>query len=74
MCLAVPAKVLEVDVTGSQAKVDYLGSQIVVGTMLLETVSPGQYVLVHVGEAIQVMDEEHAQDGLSLWKEWLKQP
>ncbi|HLO04828.1 MAG TPA: HypC/HybG/HupF family hydrogenase formation chaperone [Symbiobacteriaceae bacterium] len=73
MCLAVPAKVLEVDLALSTARVDYLGSQITVGTALLEAVRPGQYVLVHVGEAIAVIDEEHAHEGIALWKEWAKE-
>lgn len=70
MCLAVPAQVLEVDLSGWSARVDYLGSQIVVGTALLADVRPGQFVLVHVGEAIQVIDEEQAREGMALWKEW----
>ncbi|HWI51477.1 MAG TPA: HypC/HybG/HupF family hydrogenase formation chaperone [Symbiobacteriaceae bacterium] len=74
MCLAVPAKVIEVDPARSQALVDYMGSQILVGTALLEQVSPGSYVLVHVGDAIETIDEEQAADCLALWKEWLQQP
>lgn len=74
MCLAVPAKVLEIDPEQWQAKVDYLGSQMLVGTALLEDVKPGQFVLVHVGEAIEVIDEASARDGIALWREWLHQP
>ncbi len=74
MCLAVPAMVLEVDQGRRRARVDYLGSQLVVGTALLDSLQPGQYVLVHVGEAIEVVDEERANDSLLLWKEWLQQP
>lgn len=71
MCLAVPAKVLEVDPARLRARVDYLGSQTVVGIALVGGVQTGQFVLVHVGEAVQVMDEEQARDGLALWREWL---
>jgi hydrogenase assembly chaperone HypC/HupF len=74
MCLAVPAKVIEVDAARFQAVVDYLGSQMQVGTALLEHVAPGAFVLVHVGEAIEVIDEERALDSLALWREWLEQP
>lgn len=73
MCLAVPAKVIEVGPQRWQAKVDYLGSQMLVGTALLEDVKPGQFVLVHVGEAIEVIDEVCARDGIALWREWLHQ-
>jgi hydrogenase expression/formation protein HypC len=65
----VPAKVVEVVKNGWQAKVDYMGARFMVGTRLLEHVEPGQYVLVHAGEAIQIVDEEKAIDGLGLWKE-----
>lgn len=73
MCLAVPAEVLEVDPLRFQAKVDYLGSQITVGTRLLERVEPGQFVLVHVGDAIAIVDRAQAADGIALWEEWLRQ-
>lgn len=71
MCLSVPAKVLEVDRSQGTAKVDYMGSHIMVGISLLEEVMPGQYVLVHVGEAIEVVDEGLALESLDIWKEWL---
>lgn len=70
MCLAVPAKVIEVDADRYTARVDYLGSQIAVGIALLEGVAPGDYVLVHVGEAIALIDAAHAEEGIALWKEW----
>ncbi|RXT07954.1 HypC/HybG/HupF family hydrogenase formation chaperone [Ammoniphilus sp. CFH 90114] len=71
MCLSVPAKILEVDVIRLRAKVEYFGTQMVVGIALLEQVEPDQYVLVHAGEAIQVIDEEQAQETLELWKGWI---
>jgi hydrogenase expression/formation protein HypC len=37
----------------------------------LVEVKPGQYVLVHAGYAIQVMDEKEAQKTLSYWREIL---
>lgn len=71
MCLSVPTKVMEVFVNEKQAKVDYMGTRLTVGIALLESVKPGQYVLVHAGEAIQIVDEDKALDGLNLWKEML---
>jgi hydrogenase expression/formation protein HypC len=73
MCLAVPAKIIEIEPTGRYATVDYLGSHIVVGISLLEQVQLGEYVLVHVGEAIQVVDEELAKESIELWKGWLNE-
>lgn len=73
MCLSVPARVLLIEPAGWRAKVEYLGSEIVVGIGLLDSVEPGQYVLVHAGEAIQVMDQEAARDAIDLWKEMINQ-
>lgn len=71
MCLSVPTKVIEVFANDQQARVDYLGARFIVGITLVDLVEPGQYVLVHAGEAIQILDEERAMDGLALWKEML---
>jgi len=70
MCLAIPAKVLEVQ--GDVAKVDF-GQGIVrdVNVLLVEA-HVGEYVLVHAGYAIQVIDKEAAEETLRLWEEILK--
>ena len=70
MCLAVPAKVFEVK--GDIAKVDF-GHGIVreVNVMLVEA-RVGEYVLVHAGYAIQVVDRKDAEETLRLWDEILK--
>jgi hydrogenase expression/formation protein HypC len=70
MCLAIPAKVLEVQ--GDVAKVDF-GQGIVrdVNVLLVEA-HVGEYVLVHAGYAIQVIDQEAAEETLRLWEEILK--
>ncbi|MDH5437619.1 MAG: HypC/HybG/HupF family hydrogenase formation chaperone [Candidatus Bathyarchaeota archaeon] len=70
MCLAVPAKVLEVN--GDVAKVDF-GQGIVreVNVMLVEA-RVGEYVLVHAGYAIEMIDREAAEETLRLWDEILK--
>ena len=70
MCLAIPAKVLEVQ--GEVAKVDF-GQGIVrdVNVMLVEA-HVGEYVLVHAGYAIQVIDRKAAEETLRLWEEILK--
>jgi hydrogenase expression/formation protein HypC len=70
MCLAIPAKVLEVQ--RDVAKVDF-GQGIVrdVNVMLVEA-HVGEYVLVHAGYAIQVVDQEAAEETLRLWEEILK--
>lgn len=70
MCLAIPAKVLEVQ--GDVAKVDFgQGIERDVNVMLVEA-RVGEYVLVHAGYAIQVIDKEAAEETLRLWEEILK--
>ena len=70
MCLAIPAKVLEVQ--GDVAKVDFgQGVAREVNVMLVEA-HVGEYVLVHAGYAIQIVDQEAAEESLRLWRELLE--
>ncbi len=69
MCLAVPAKVVEiVDEENQIAKVDIGGVRRNISVALLEDVKVGDWVLVHVGFAIQKVDEEEAAQTLELLK------
>jgi hydrogenase expression/formation protein HypC len=67
MCLAIPGKVLEIKV--SVAKVDFGNGVTRNVDVSLIDVDVGQYVLVHTGYAIQVMEEEDALGTLDLWRE-----
>lgn len=70
MCLAFPGRILSVD--GDFAKIDFGGGTIREGiNVSLVEAKPDQYVLVHAGYAIQVMDQEEAEKTLSYWKEIL---
>ena len=70
MCLAIPAKVKSIN--EDKAKVDFGEGTAREGIKVsLVGVKPGQYVLVHAGYAIQVMDEKEAQKTLAYWKEIL---
>lgn len=70
MCLAIPAKVLSKK--GVVAKVDFgEGTTRDVDVSLVD-VQVGQYVIVHAGFAIEVMDEEEAEETLQLWRELLQ--
>lgn len=72
MCLAVPAKIIEVN--GNIAKVDFGGNVLrEVNIILVEEAKPGDYVLVHAGYAIQKVDEKEALETLRLWNEILKE-
>jgi len=70
MCLAFPGRVLTID--GDFARVDFGEGTVREGiNVSLVEVKPEQYVLVHAGYAIQVMDEKEAQKTLSYWREIL---
>jgi hydrogenase expression/formation protein HypC len=70
MCLAIPAKVLQVK--GDRAQVDFGGGVLREVNTALVDVKIGNYVLVHAGYAIQVLDEQEAQETLRLWNEILE--
>lgn len=57
MCLAVAAKVVEVRADGT-AVVDVKGNRLEVNIALAPEVTPENYVLVHAGFAISVVDRE----------------
>lgn len=67
MCLAIPAEVLKVD--GNKAVVDYGGLEQEVSLDLVEDVHPGDYVLIHVGFAIEKLSKDAALETLAIFKE-----
>ncbi|UCH87987.1 MAG: HypC/HybG/HupF family hydrogenase formation chaperone [Thermoplasmata archaeon] len=68
MCLAVPAKILEI--SGKYAKVDFGGLKKDVDISLVDA-KVGQYVIIHAGFALQVMDEKDAAETLEMFKDIL---
>lgn len=70
MCLAIPAEVKEIE--GNMAKVDFGGGVLREVDVSLVDAQVGEYVLVHVGYAIQVIDRKAAQETLQLWNEILQ--
>ena len=69
MCLAVPAKVLAKK--GNFAKVDFDEKTTREVDISLVDVKVGEYVIVHAGFAIEVMDETEARETLKLWDDIL---
>ena len=65
MCLAVPGRIVEITDTGDIAfrvgKVDFGGIRKEVNLAYTPEAEVGKYVLVHVGFAISVIDEDEAQ-------------
>lgn len=58
MCLAVPARIVELE--GDRAIVDAMGNRFRAKTTLLPDARLGSLVLVHAGFAISLVDEEEA--------------
>ena len=65
MCLAVPGKILQINPFG-RATVDMLGVQREVSLRLVPTAQVDDYVLVHAGFAIQIIDAQEAAETLSI--------
>ena len=69
MCLALPARVKEIDTTSDTAIVGLGEVSKQVSLALVEGVSVGDYVLIHVGYALNKISEEEAQRTLELFAE-----
>lgn len=69
MCLAVPAKVIEKK--DMMATVEVEGIKRDISLMLLPEAKEGDFILMHAGFAIQVIDEEEAKITSELLKEVL---
>lgn len=68
MCLAIPGQILSIDNSGAvrMGRVDFGG---VIQEICLEytpEVTPGDYVVVHVGFAISKLDLERAKETLAM--------
>jgi len=63
MCLAIPGKITKID--GEQATIDYDGVIKKANISLLDC-AIGDFVLVHVGFAIEKIDEEKARQTYNL--------
>ena len=66
MCLAIPARVVELR-AAEQAVVDLGGVRKEISLALVEDVTPGDYVIVHVGYALQKLDAAEAERTLRLF-------
>jgi hydrogenase expression/formation protein HypC len=69
MCLAIPARVIEL-LPDEMARVEISGAARDVSLALLEDAArPGDYVLLHVGYAIEKIDEDEARKTLDLFRQ-----
>ncbi len=68
MCLAIPGKIVNID--GDMADIDFGGVTRKANISMVET-QVGDWAVIHAGFAIQIMDEEDAQETIRLWNEVL---
>lgn len=67
MCLAIPVQITSIE--GSDAEVEFGGIAQKISVFLTPEVRVGDYVLLHTGYAISVLDEEEAQETLRIFEE-----
>ena len=68
MCLALPARVVEL-LPDSEGLIDLGGVRKRISLELVTDVQPGDYVIVHVGYALQKLDLDEAERTLALFAE-----
>jgi hydrogenase expression/formation protein HypC len=67
MCLAIPAKVVNIE--DGMGTVDMAGVKKKVSLILLEDANVGDYIIVHAGFGIHKIDEEVAMESLRILRE-----
>ena len=71
MCLAIPGKIVEIDTKNQHATIDYGDGTKRQANVSLVDVKKGDFVLVHAGFAIEVLDKKEAMETLDLFREML---
>ncbi len=70
MCLSIPSKVIKIDKEENSAVVDTMGVKREVSLDLMDqSVEEGDFVLIHVGYAMNKIDEYDALESLKLYEE-----
>lgn len=67
MCLAIPAKIIQLE--NNMATVSLNGVQVEVSLALVDDVHIGDYVLVHVGYALNKIHPQEAEQTLRMFAE-----
>jgi hydrogenase expression/formation protein HypC len=67
MCVAIPARVKSIE--GQMAEVEVGGISRTVSVQLTPEVRKDDYVLVHAGFAIHIIDEEEARETMQLFQD-----
>lgn len=72
MCLAVPAKILEIK--DNKAKASVQGAIVEADLSLIENPRVGEYILIHTGIALEKIDQEKAKEDLEIIAEFTIPP
>ena len=67
MCLAVPVRIVSIE--GNEALTEIAGVKRKVSIILTPEAKEGDYILLHTGYAISVIDEDEANETLELLNE-----
>jgi hydrogenase expression/formation protein HypC len=71
VCLAIPGKIVKIDSEKQHATIDYGDGTKRQANVSLVDVKKGDFVLVHAGFAIEVLDKKEAMETLDLFREML---
>jgi len=71
VCLAIPGKIIDIDKNKEHAIVDYGDGTKRKANITLVEVKIGDYVLVHAGFAIEILNKKEAEETLNLFREML---
>ncbi len=72
MCIATPAKIVEIDRESNICAADFGGVRQNAKLDLLPEAEIGDYVLIHAGYAIEKLSEQAAKESLESWDELLE--
>ncbi len=71
MCIGIPGKVIKIVDEGKSAIVDFEGTKQKIRVDLIENLNEGDYILNHVGYAIEKISDKEAEDRLEVVREYL---
>lgn len=66
MCVAIPGRVIKL--YKDKAQVEFIGSKKIVNTALIKDIKIGDYLLIHVGIAIEKIDEDEGEKTIDIFK------
>lgn len=72
MCLALPAKITKI-LADQKAIANVGGVEREISIALLDEVVPGDYVIIHVGYALTLLDQTEAKKTLALFSAMMEQ-